>query len=43
MTNGTSQSTVVFGDGGLTGGSKDFPVDLNLDAITAGRGRLLPE
>jgi hypothetical protein len=36
VANGTSQSTVVFGDGGLPGGSKDFPVNLNLAAITAG-------
>lgn len=36
MSNGANQSTVVFGDDGLPGGSKDFPVNLNLDAIAAG-------
>ena len=34
VTNGANQSTVVFGDDGLPG--KDFPVNLNLDAIAAG-------
>lgn len=32
--NGANQSTVVFGDSGLT--SKDFSVDLNLDGVAAG-------
>ena len=36
VSNGANQSTVVFGDDGLPGGSKDFPVNLNLDAIAAG-------
>jgi hypothetical protein len=34
--NGNTQDTVVFGDNGLAGGSKDFNVDLNLDSIEAG-------
>ena len=37
VANGNNQDTVVFGDSGLAGGSKDFTVDgLNLDAIAAG-------
>ena len=34
--NGASQSTVVFGDGGLPSASKDFTVNLNLDSVAAG-------
>ena len=36
VANGASQSTVVFGDNGLGSGSKDFNVNLNLDAVAAG-------
>jgi hypothetical protein len=31
-----NQSTVLFGDTGIAGGSKDFNVNLNLDSIEAG-------
>ena len=31
-----TQDTVVFGDSGVPAGSKDFTVDLNLDAVEAG-------
>jgi hypothetical protein len=36
VTNGNSQDTVVFGDSGLGSGSKDFNVNLNLDAMKVG-------
>jgi len=36
VANGNSQDTVVFGDSGLATGSRDFPVNLNLDQIEAG-------
>ncbi len=36
VANGHSQDTVLFGDSGMAAGSKDFDVDLNLDAIKAG-------
>jgi hypothetical protein len=36
VANGASQSTVVFGDGGLPSPSKDFTVNLNLDVVAAG-------
>jgi hypothetical protein len=36
VANGNSQDTVLFGDSGIDAGSKDFNVNLNLDAIKAG-------
>jgi hypothetical protein len=36
VANGHSQDTVLFADSGIGTGSKDFNVDLNLDAIQAG-------
>jgi hypothetical protein len=36
VANGNTQDTVLFGDSGIAGPSKDFNVDLNLDAIKAG-------
>jgi hypothetical protein len=36
VANGADQMTVVFGDSGLSSGSKDFTIDLNLDSIMAG-------
>ena len=36
VANGNSQDTVLFGDTGVGTGSKDFNVNLNLDAIKAG-------
>jgi hypothetical protein len=36
VANGNNQDTVLFGDSGVASGSKDFNVDLNLDAIQAG-------
>jgi hypothetical protein len=36
VANGDSQDTVVFGDSGVPGGSKDFDVDLNLDQFKPG-------
>src|SRR5262245_46969545 len=33
VANGATQSTVVFGDGGLGSASRDFDVNLNLDAV----------
>jgi hypothetical protein len=36
VANGHSQDTVLFADSGIAAGSKDFNVDLNLDAIQAG-------
>ncbi len=36
VANGHTQDTVLFGDSGMAPGSKDFNVNLNLDAIKAG-------
>ncbi len=36
VAHGDTQDTVLFGDGGIAGGSKDFHVDLNLDQIKPG-------
>jgi hypothetical protein len=36
VANGNTQDTVLFGDTGVSAGSKDFNVDLNLDQIKAG-------
>ena len=36
VANGHTQDTVLFGDSGMAAGSKDFDVNLNLDAIKAG-------
>jgi hypothetical protein len=36
VANGNSQDTVLFGDTGIAGGSKDFDVNLNLDQSKAG-------
>ena len=36
VANGANQGTVLFGDSGIPGGSKDFNVDLNLDSIKSG-------
>jgi hypothetical protein len=36
VANSANQSTVLFGDTGIAGGSKDFNVDLNLNLIEAG-------
>ena len=36
VANGHTQDTVLFGDSGMAAGSKDFNVNLNLDAIKAG-------
>jgi hypothetical protein len=36
VANGATQSTVVFGDGGFAGASKDFNVDLNLNSVATG-------
>ena len=41
VANGHSQDTVLFGDSGMAAGSKDFNVDLNLDADQGGWRRLL--
>jgi hypothetical protein len=36
VANGNSQDTVLFGDSGVPGGSKDFNVNLNLDQVEPG-------
>jgi hypothetical protein len=36
VANGNNQDTVLFGDSGIPAGSKDFGVDLNLEAVQAG-------
>jgi hypothetical protein len=36
VANGNNQDTVLFGDGGIPAGSKDFDVDLNLEAVQTG-------